>query len=146
MKPTNSNSKADANPQQVTATPPAGSIAVEVTHLDGRSEKVFVRVVPRAEFTTYSLTFESTDESAECAFYVGRDREWAGSLTPESFDLVMSHGQRLNFTAWINWVERQQAKAKAMKSQPLSGKLFEEALKQCMGSTAEAPLNPPSQN
>jgi hypothetical protein len=104
-------------PQQVHETLYDG-LDVTVRHKDGRSEAVKVRKIPRSEFHAYSeiVARMEPDESAECAYYVGRDPQWSGSLHDESFDLIMSEGQRLNFPSFAAWFRRQAAKLELVRN------------------------------
>lgn len=87
---------------------------LKVTYLDGKTEVVKVRKIPRAELGQYSLHIGQVngDETAECAYYVGRPPAWAETLNDESYDLVLAEGQRLNFTRWAAWFDRQSRKLK----------------------------------
>jgi hypothetical protein len=86
-------------------------------HQDGRAEVVKVRKIPREEMAQYSILIAAAggDEAGECAFYVGKPIVWPTSLDDDSFDRVLAEGQRLNFTRFANWFERQSRKIKLVK-------------------------------
>ncbi|HHY84885.1 MAG TPA: hypothetical protein GYA07_05035 [Verrucomicrobia bacterium] len=92
-------------------------VDVPVIHKDGRREVVKVRKVPRSQMAQYSMLIGGGDETAECAFYCDRDQAWANSLDDDSFDHVLEEGQRLNFTSFARWFERQARKLKVVEGQ-----------------------------
>jgi hypothetical protein len=89
---------------------------IQVQHLDGSTEWIKVRRIPRNEFVQYAQTLATVaDETDECAFLAGKTAEWINTLTDDSFEAVMQEGRRLNFSRFEPWWHRQVAKLNLAK-------------------------------
>lgn len=94
-------------------------VDVSIKHWDGTVETVRVRRIPRDELGRFDdclCACNTAGESLECAFYVGKDKAWAATLDDESFERVLTEGQRLNLERFAAWVKRQRARVEASKS------------------------------
>jgi hypothetical protein len=90
----------------------AGGVELEVEYLDGRTERVKVRQIRPIERQRYLDCFN--DDSASIELFCGKEKGWADTLTPESFDLVADKGQELNLPLFRNWYRRLKARSEAM--------------------------------
>lgn len=81
---------------------------VEVTHLDGKTEKVRVRLLPLRLLPDYQR--HSGDEAAAIALFCDKLVAWTDGLTVESQLKLLECGEALNLDPLSRFVERQSAR------------------------------------
>ena len=91
-----------------------GGAYVEVQHLDGTKEKLFVRKVSLKTLPLYASAFGT--EGKEALFYAGNghSEEWLENLTLESCEALIQEGRRLNFPPLERFRDRQRQALKAL--------------------------------
>lgn len=84
-----------------------GGTEIEVKTIDGKSEKVKVRLVPVRQFDDYmKVVF---DQPAFVEFVTGKDKGWADNLTDESMSAIDEMGRKLNDPRLDRHLDRQMA-------------------------------------
>lgn len=95
--------------QQTTAPAPLiTSVDFTATKLDGTSETVKIRQLPVSQFPKYSQCLESEPALIELA--TDQKPGWSDTLTPESFEAIISKVEEVNGDAFGRWVQRRIAR------------------------------------
>jgi hypothetical protein len=87
-----------------TLTTVCGGKDVEVKLGNGSSESVFVRQLPIKLMTQLLAALE--DEPKMIELFCDRPAGWSDSLTPESFEALVSEGERINADFFGRWLQR----------------------------------------
>jgi hypothetical protein len=93
-----------------------GGETIEVTHLDGTKENVFVQLLTMRTIIGPFSELKLGDEPGQAEIYCGKKQGWADSLTCDSLGKILEVGEKLNDPTIAAWMERQAArntKAKA---------------------------------
>lgn len=81
-----------------------GGSEVTVTKLDGTTEVVKVRQLLIRDFPDFLKLLD--DEPGQVDFYCSKTRGWGDTLTPASFEAVLTEGDKLNSDFFSRWVQR----------------------------------------
>jgi len=85
-----------------------GGITYVATKTDGTSETVTIRQLPIKLFP--ELLSHLENESAMAELFCARSQGWADTLTPDSFEHIVTEGERLNNDFFLRWVQRRVAR------------------------------------
>ena len=88
---------------------------MEVRFADGKTETVFVRIVPVKAYG--ELMGALQDELRTVEIYCERPKGWAEGLTVEAHEELVRAGERLNEGFFGRWRERQSARQKYLPKQ-----------------------------
>ncbi len=72
-------------------------------------QQIKVRQIPVRDYETGFQFID--DEVALVGFLCGRDKAWALTLTPESFELVLVNGRRVNEKGFFHFCQRRTERA-----------------------------------
>jgi hypothetical protein len=117
-----------------TLTTVLGGTTLQVAFLDGKTESLLVRQLPFSDMPRYMGCFE--DEMASVELFCEKPAGWAETLTRESFEMVMTEGEKLN----LDFLERYAARAAARRERVNPGqqeKLMSAAMSKIMPAVLE---------
>ena len=121
-----------------------GGLLLEVTLLDGTTQKVNVRQLPVRQLAI--LDEMQGDEPALVETYCGQEEGWADRLTHESYGQLVEAGDDLNAPGFADYVARSMKRLKEKKdnldSLSDAGLLPAAPPKPKVASVAVAPANP----
>src|SRR6266481_4341926 len=80
-----------------------GYADVEVTYLNGEKETVRVRQFKVSECADYMKVMDYEDRAI--AFLARKPESWADTLTVESWEKIITEGERLNGDFFSRWVQ-----------------------------------------
>ena len=81
-----------------------GGQEVEVSLTSGQTEQVFIRQLPIRQMPQMLAALE--DENRLVELFCERPEGWSDGLTVESFEKVVTEGERLNADFFSRWVQR----------------------------------------
>lgn len=85
-----------------------GGRTITVNKEDSSTEEVKVRQLPLREYEKAFLVYD--DEFAFAALVCERSKEWAQTLSPESYEELASACQEVNAKGFFSYAQRQQKK------------------------------------
>ena len=89
-----------------------GGLPLKVTYQDGSSEELTIKQLPVKQMLPLLKAID--DEPAMAELFCGKPEGWSASLTPESFELVVEEGDKLNRDFFVRWVQRRQRRMKSL--------------------------------
>ncbi len=81
-----------------------GGLEVEVALTSGQTEQVFIRQLPIRQMPQMLAALE--DENRLVELFCDKPEGWSDGLTVESFEKVVTEGERLNADFFSRWVQR----------------------------------------
>jgi hypothetical protein len=81
-----------------------GGMEVEVVLTSGQTEQVFIRQLPIRQMPQMLASLE--DENRLVELFCDKPEGWSDGLTVESFENVVTEGERLNADFFSRWVQR----------------------------------------
>jgi hypothetical protein len=81
-----------------------GGLEVEVALTAGGKEKVFIRQIPVRLMPQMLASLE--DENRLVELFCEKPEKWSDTLTVESFEKLVTEGERLNADFFSRWVQR----------------------------------------
>jgi hypothetical protein len=103
----------DETPPTQSGSPSAArGVELDISFLDGRSERVIVRRLPIRQMSVYLDCFQ--DEAASVELFCDQEKGWADKLTADSYTAIADKGQELNLPIFGNWYRRLTARSEAM--------------------------------
>lgn len=81
-----------------------GGLEVEVSLTSGQTEQVFIRQIPIRQMPQMLAALE--DENRLVELFCDKPEGWSDELTVESFEKVVTEGERLNADFFSRWVQR----------------------------------------
>lgn len=81
-----------------------GGLELDATLISGQTEKVFVRQIPIRQMPQMLTALE--DENRLVELFCDKPEGWSDSLTVESFEKIVTEGERLNADFFSRWVQR----------------------------------------
>lgn len=97
-----------------------GGIDLSITKLDGSTESVKVRQLPVKLFPQYLATM--LDEQKQVELLCDRQPGWADTLTPDSHELIVMEGEKLNRDFFSRWLQRKKER-EALIPKPSTGEV-----------------------
>ena len=122
-----------------------GGEEIEITYLDGRTERIMVGYVQLKAMDAYLAAMGDDERAIE--LFCGRDPGWAATLTPVSALAVFSKGQGLNLPLFETWYPEFQRKMEILRPGYLKGigDLVQQAMENLKASgLASTPTAPSS--
>ena len=81
-----------------------GGLEFEATLAAGGTEKVFIRQIPIRQMPRMLAALE--DENRLVELFCDKPEGWSDALTVESFEKLVTEGERLNADFFSRWVQR----------------------------------------
>ena len=81
-----------------------GGQEIEVSLTSGQTEQVFIRQLPIRQMPQMLAALE--DENRLVELFCEKPEGWSDGLTVESFEKVVTEGERLNADFFSRWVQR----------------------------------------
>jgi hypothetical protein len=81
-----------------------GGLEIEVTLVSGGTEKAFIRQIPIRQMPQMLAALE--DENRLVELFCDKPEGWSDTLTVESFEKVVTEGEKLNADFFSRWVQR----------------------------------------
>lgn len=81
-----------------------GGLELDATLISGQTERVFVRQIPIRQMPQMLAALE--DENRLMELFCDKPEGWSDSLTVESFEKIVTEGERLNADFFSRWVQR----------------------------------------
>jgi len=81
------------------------------------------------------------DECAMVEMFCGKEKGWAVSLTPDSFERVITEGERLNGDFFSRWVQRRQKRAEQLMPGALD-KVVNQAMREATKNADDSRITP----
>jgi hypothetical protein len=81
-----------------------GGADLEIRLLGGGTENVFIRQIPIRLMPQMLASLE--DENRLVELFCDKPEGWSDTLDPESFEKVVTEGERLNADFFSRWVQR----------------------------------------
>ena len=81
-----------------------GGLEIEVALAAGGTEKVFIRQIPIRQMPRMLAALE--DENRLVELFCDKPEGWSDTLTVESFEKLVTEGERLNADFFSRWVQR----------------------------------------
>jgi len=103
-----------------------GGRTVKVKFTDERPDEVVkVREIHIKDMEELGMAMGQ--EISEVMVYVSKPREWVEALTSQSFKLLVTEGQDINFTEWSDWYNRKLRMLKALGQSDAIAKAIQSA-------------------
>lgn len=118
-----------------------GGEELDIRYADGREERVKVRVLPVKERERYLEVMN--DEAAQVELFCAREKGWAETLAPESYDAIADKGQELNLPLFQNWYRRLKGRSEAMNPGVLA-KATENAVRAALAAASPSNNSAPA--
>ncbi len=81
-----------------------GGLELDATLISGQTERVFVRQIPIRQMPQMLAALE--DENRLVELFCDKPEGWSDSVTVESFEKIVTEGERLNADFFSRWVQR----------------------------------------
>lgn len=81
-----------------------GGLELDATLISGQTEKVFVRQIPIRQMPQMLTALE--DENRLVELFCDKPEGWSDTLAVESFEKIVTEGERLNADFFSRWVQR----------------------------------------
>ncbi len=81
-----------------------GGLEVDVALTSGQTERIFIRQIPIRHMPRMLAALE--DENRLVELFCDKPEGWSDGLTVESFEKVVTEGERINADFFSRWVQR----------------------------------------